>query len=117
MQKSNEKAELVEVVTVFLDAVKNRDGKKTMELLRGDRPMTHVLPGAKIFTNMESYSESQKHWYEGKTGFWDYKIHSIETCSEMGLASIFADYSNIDFLTTKPFKLELYISYLFRKIL
>jgi hypothetical protein len=109
-------AEFRRVFVEFLEAVKCRDGAKVMSFVRQDRLMTHVLPGPKILTDLDSYSESQRHWHDGKTGSWIYKIHALEVSSEMCFASVFADYKNVDQKTNVPFCLELYISYLFRKV-
>jgi hypothetical protein len=100
----------------YIEAVKSRNGKKVQEFFKRDLPMTHVLPGAKIYNDLESYLENQRHWHEGTTGSYDYKINNVNVSSDMGFASVFAQYVNIDPVSNKPFHLDLYISFLFRRV-
>lgn len=101
---------------IYIEAVKNRDGKKVAEFFRDDVEMTHVMPGPVIITDLKSYLDHQRHWHEGKTGHYNYRINALDSSTDLGFASVFAVYENFDLKTGQPFKLDLYISFVFRLV-
>lgn len=72
------------------------------------------MPWSKEFHDVPSFLKSQGHWFEGKTGTWDYRILRLEASDEVGLCLGRADYANVDEKGV-PFRLDIFITYVFRR--
>jgi hypothetical protein len=106
----------LEALRGFLDASKARDNAKFYSYLRDDIPMYHVLPGPRVIDNLAAYEASQNQWMNGQGGFFDYRVHDVAVSGDLGHGSVYAVYENIDLATLRPFHLDLYISFLFKRI-
>ena len=107
--------EFREIAVKFLSSVKERDFSTFERFFRDDLAFTAVLPGGKIINDVPTFMASQSTWFNGKTGSFDFSIKRTEATSELGSVHAVVDYKNID-SAGKPFELEIYISFLFRKV-
>ena len=102
-------------VQAFLGAVKNRDFQAFERYFRTDLEFKAVLPGGKIFDDVPSFMASQMNWFNGKSGSFDFKVERTEVASDLGAAFAKVSYKDND-VKGNPFALEIYISFLFRRV-
>lgn len=99
----------------FLNAVSERDYKTFLRYFREDIEFQAVLPDGKVFNDVSSFLESQKTWFEGTTGSFNFKLQKTVVSSELGAAFALINYKNVD-ASGVPFNLEIYTSFIFCNI-
>ena len=109
------KNEFHQMATKFLAAVRERDLGTFEQFFREDLEFAAILPGGKIINDVPTFMASQKPWFNGNTGSFDFSIQRTEVSADLGSAHVMADYRNVD-ASGKPFELEIYISFVFRKV-
>ena len=108
-------SEFLAVAAKFLTSVKQRDFQTFERFFREDLEFTAILPGGKIINDVPAFMASQTSWFNGKTGSFDFMLQRAEATSDLGTAFAVVDYKNVD-SSGKPFELEIYISFIFRKV-
>src|SRR5262249_32057711 len=96
-------------VQSFLEAVRTRNLKVFEQFFNKNLKFTAVLPGAKLFDDVQSFMDSQLPWFRSNTGTFDFTLDRTEVSHELGAAFLRAEYKNVD-SENKPFALEIYIS-------
>jgi ketosteroid isomerase-like protein len=107
--------EFSQTATKFLTSVKERDFNTFKKFFREDLEFTAILPGGKVINDVSTFMASQSSWFNGKTGSFDFSFQRTEMSGDLGSAHATVDYKNVD-AGGKPFELEIYITFLFRKV-
>ncbi len=102
-------------VQALLDSVKSRDFSTFEKFFNRDLEFKAVLPGGKVFNDIPSFMASQADWFKGSTGNFDFELDRTELSGDLGAAFANVIYKNID-AKGESFSLEIYISFLFRRI-
>jgi len=96
-ESDTEKLELFKkAVGRFLNAVASKDWPVFMEFISLDKKFLAILPGDKTIDNTYDFLETQKPWFNGTTGTFNYKIEEAKRNSLNWIATIKAVYENID---------------------
>lgn len=74
-----------------------------------------ILPPSRTFDSLNDYERSQDHWFGGATGTFVYTVERVQEGADLALGVIKASYSNVD-SNSNPFTLELWISFVFKKV-
>lgn len=105
---------LRESVDDFLDAVGTKDFSRFLGYMNPDLPFRAILP-SRIVNGYSDFVESQREWFRGETGTFEYQITGIESSGDLGVVYTMVNYSNLG-PTGRSFALELFITFIFKKV-
>lgn len=111
---SDQQSEFHREMERFLAAVKSRDRGTFNRYLDSRVFVTALLPGGKVFKDVEAFQRSQDGWFEGATGRFDYQIERTDSTGDLGFAWAKVTYANSDAGT--DFELGIYITFVFRRL-
>jgi hypothetical protein len=98
----------------FLISVKERQFSIFNEFLSDTLEFYAELPGGRIFNNdVPAFIESQKAWFQSRTGTFEYAIESTHCTSGEATAVVLVNYSDVAENGT-AFSLEIRITFKFR---
>jgi ketosteroid isomerase-like protein len=99
----------------FMQALATKDRDTFETFLDKETYSFAILPPSRTFDTLASYRASQEHWFEGKIGSFTYTITLAEEVESMAFGVVRAVYKNVGD-DGKPFSLELWISFIFKKL-
>ena len=98
----------------FMKALATKDRATFQSFLAPDAFAQAILPPSRSYTSLAAYEASQDHWFESRTGSFEFKVIRTEEADRLAFGLVKATYSNVD-TSGKPFTMELWISFVFRK--
>ncbi len=107
------KESLREAFERFLSSVKEKDFETFSTFFTDDLAFKVHLPGGRIIDNLPEFMESQRHYFGGTTGIFNYQVLEAVGDTETGKTAALVNYQNVD-ADGVPFKRVIRIEYRFQ---